>query len=283
MTHFAKQLTESQPFQAFIVTVILVAGLLAGIETDRSLVERMGELFHALDFAVISIFVLEIGLKIIAHGRRPFDFFRDGWNVFDFLIVGFSLLPVGGPFFTVIRLARVLRLLRLVTALPKLRLLVGALVKSLSAMGYVSLLLALLFYIYAVVGVHLFGGSDADFGSMSTALFTLLRIVTLDDWGDIFNRALMHAPAIKVAFYFVTFIVLGTMIILNLFIGIILNSMSEMHTEIAEDIHKQRFRPVDMSLDEQLGTFERELQSLQERIRQLRQANSSDKPKGFQS
>lgn len=271
MVHFAKQLTESRPFQMFIIAVILLAGLLAGIETDKVLVRNMGGLFEVLDLAVIGIFVLEIGLRITAHGRRPVGFFRDGWNVFDFLIVGFSLLPGGGPFFTVLRLARVLRLLRLVTALPKLRLLVGALVKSLSAMGYVSLLLALLFYIYAVVGVHLFGDSDADFGSLSTALLTLFRIVTLDNWGDIFNRAIMHAPVAEVAIFFVTFIVLGTMIILNLFIGIIMNSMSEMHAEIEEGKRQQHPQTeVQPTLDSELASLEQHITSLQERVQRLR-------------
>jgi voltage-gated sodium channel len=88
MTHFARKLAESQMFHGFIVTVILAAGLLAGIETDKSVVENMVGLFQVLDFTVIGIFVLEIALKIIAPGRRPFDFFRDGWNVFDFVIVG---------------------------------------------------------------------------------------------------------------------------------------------------------------------------------------------------
>jgi voltage-gated sodium channel len=151
-------------------------------------------------------------------------------------------------------------------------------------MGYVGLLLSLLFYIYAVVGAHLFGGSDDDFGSISTALLTLFRIVTLDNWGDIFNRALMHAPFIKVAIYFVTFIVLGTMIILNLFIGVIINSMSEMHAEIAEGAQRQGFQPGDQpKLDEQLLALERELRSLQERIQQIRKTNASDKPRRFRS
>jgi len=134
----------------------------------------------------------------------------------------------------VLRLARGLRLLRLVTALPRLQLLVGALLKSLGAMGYVTLLLALMFYIYGVAGVHLFGGHDArHFGSLSAALVSLFRMITLDNWSDIFNAARAGAP-LAAALYFVSFILLGTMIMLNLFIGIIMNSMSEMHAEIEE-------------------------------------------------
>lgn len=239
MTAFARSLTGSILFQRAITGVILFAGVLAGLETSETLMARHGAILHALDRVVLAVFMAEIALKLAAHGNRPLQYFKDGWNVFDCLIVGFCLLPVGGPFASVLRLARVLRLLRLVSALPKLRLLVTALLKSLSAMGYVSLLLALLFYIYAVAGVHLFGrGSPADFGSLPATLLTLFRVVTLDNWGDVFVRALEHAPGIAVTLYFVTFIVFGTMIILNLFIGIIMNGMAEAHSEQAAESHR---------------------------------------------
>jgi len=234
MIQFAKQLTQSIAFRTFIIVVIVLAGVLAGLETSASLVARHPALLHALNLAVVAIFLAEIALKLVAHGRRPFDYFRDGWNVFDCVIVALCLLPVAGPFAAVIRLARVLRLLRLVSALPKLQLLVGALLKSLSAMGYVSILLVLLFYIYAVAGVNLFGKTDPlHFGSLGAAVLSLFRIITLDNWGDIYFAQVVHVPVIKVAVYFATFIVFGTMIILNLFIGVILNSMSEAHAEQA--------------------------------------------------
>ncbi len=234
MIQFAQQLTQSIAFRTFIIVVIVLAGVLAGLETSASLVAKHSALLRALNLAVVAIFLAEIALKLVAHGRRPFDYFRDGWNVFDCVIVALCLLPVAGPFAAVIRLARVLRLLRLVSALPKLQLLVGALLKSLSAMGYVSILLVLLFYIYAVAGVNLFGKTDPlHFGSLGAALLSLFRIITLDNWGDIYFAQVAHVPVIKVAVYFATFIVFGTMIILNLFIGIILNSMSEAHAEQA--------------------------------------------------
>ena len=130
--------------------------------------------------------------------------------------------------------ARALRLLRLVTALPRLQLLVGALLKSLGAMGYVGLLLALMFYIYGVAGVHLFREADAGhFGSLKAALLSLFQVITLDNWSDIYRAARAGAP-VATPIYFISFILLGTMIMLNLFIGIVMNSMSEMHAEIAE-------------------------------------------------
>ena len=192
--------------------------------------------------------------------------------MFDFLIVLLCVLPVGGPFAAVLRLARALRLLRLVSALPKLQLLVGALLKSLSSMGYVSLLLALLFYIYAVAGIHLFGQTDpVHFGSLPAALLSLFRLVTLDNWADIFNVQIAHVPAIKVALYFVTFIVFGTMIILNLFIGVIMNSMSAMHAEMAQPEPRAEPRPAGPSqLAKEVTALRRDVSELTRAVRQLR-------------
>jgi voltage-gated sodium channel len=262
MIRFAKQLVESRWFHAVIVAVILLAGILAGVETSAAIVARHGPLLHLLDAAVLVIFIAEIVLKLVAHGRRPLDYFRDGWNVFDFLIVAICLLPVGGSFAAVLRLARVLRLLRLVTALPRLQMLVGALFKSFSSMGYVGLLLGLMFYIYAIMGVHLFGAHDAKhFGTLPLASLTLFQIITLDNWSDVFAAAKGTSPGAAAAF-FVSFILLGTMIMLNLFIGVIMNSMSEMHDEL--DAQKKSRQPETDAgaTEEHLAAIERHLATL---------------------
>ena len=272
MIPFTKQIVEAKPFHHFIVAVILLAGVVAGLETSPAMIERHGPLLLGLDNFILGVFIVEALLKMAAQGRQPWRYFADGWNVFDFLIIVVCLLPVGGPFAAVLRLARALRLLRLVSALPKLQLLVGALMKSLSSMGYVSLLLALLFYIYAVAGVHLFGRTDpVHFGSLPTALLSLFRLVTLDNWADIFNLQIAHVPAIKVALYFVTFIVFGTMIILNLFIGIIMSSMSEMHAEIGERDRALHIKETGAAtLDDEFRLLERQMKELQEQTAGLR-------------
>jgi voltage-gated sodium channel len=232
MTRIVKKIVAAPAFQRFILAVILLAGVLAGLETSSALRADYGPLLKRFNLLVLVIFIAEMMLKLAAHGRRPWRYFHDGWNVFDFAIVALCCLPMDAQFAAVLRLARGLRLLRLVTALPRLQLLVGALLKSLGAMGYVSLLLALMFYIYGVAGVHLFGGHDArHFGSLGAALMSLFRMITLDNWSDLFDAARAGAP-MAAALYFVSFILLGTMIMLNLFIGIIMNSMSEMHAEI---------------------------------------------------
>lgn len=277
MTHRIKKLVESKPFHHFIVAVIVLAGVVAGLETSPAIMAQQGATLLAIDKLILGVFIVEVLLKMAAHGRQPWRYFADGWNVFDFLIVVICLLPVGGPFAAVLRLARALRLLRLVSALPKLQLLVGALLKSLSAMGYVSLLLALLFYIYAVAGIHLFGAHDPkNFGSLPAAFLSLFRLVTLDNWADLFAAQVAYVPSIKVAIYFVTFIVFGTMIILNLFIGIIMNSMSEMHAEIAERDRAQHERETgSATLEDELKSLEFELKELQTRMASVRRTWSS--------
>lgn len=267
-----KQIVESKPLHHIVLAAIVLAGIVAGLETSPAIMARHGGLLHGLDKLILAIFIVEAALKLAAHGPRPWRYFADAWNLFDFLILAICLLPVGGPFAAVLRLARALRLLRLVSALPKLQLLVGALLKSLSAMGYVGLLLAMLFYIYAVAGVHLFGAHDPkNFGSLPAAFLSLFQLVTLDNWSELFHALTPFVSHIKVAVYFVSFIVFGTMIILNLFIGIIMNSMSEMHEEIAERDRLQLASDSgSASLEADFKALEAELKSTQQSLARLR-------------
>ena len=186
MTERLGRFVDSAPFQHGVLAVIVMAAVLVGLETSRDLVARHGALLHGLDKVVLGIFILEAALKIGRHGRRWYRYFTDPWNVFDFLIVVVCLLPVGGQYAAVLRLARVLRALRLVTAVPRLQLLVSSLLKSIPSLGYVGLLLTVLFYVYAVMGIFLFRGNDpVHFQDLSTSLLTLFRVVTLEDWTDV--------------------------------------------------------------------------------------------------
>ena len=271
-----KQIVEANWFHRTIVAVILLAGVLAGLETSAAVMARHGSLLRALDALVLVVFIAEMALKLAAHGRKPWLYFQDGWNVFDFIIVVLCCLPVDSQFAAVFRLTRGLRLLRLVTALPKLQLLVGALLKSLGAMGYVGLLLALMFYIYGVAGVHLFGQKDPQhFNSLPTALLSLFRVITLDNWSDIFRAAQVGAP-VAAALYFVSFILLGTMIMLNLFIGIVMNSMAEMHAEIEQrDRTKHLAEAGQITLQDELALFEGQIDELKRQAARLRQRAGS--------
>src|SRR5262245_9166839 len=160
MVELARRLAEATWFHYFITGVIVLAGALVGVETSPAMIERYGATLHLLDGVILGIFVLEIVIKLLAEGRTPWRYFRDPFNCFDFAIVAVSLLPLGAQYVTVLRLLRLLRVLRLVHALPRLQILVSALLKSIPSMGYVAVFLGLLFYVYGVAGVFLFGPND---------------------------------------------------------------------------------------------------------------------------
>src|SRR5687767_7399066 len=139
MAELLGRLAHSARFQHFVTAVILFAAVLVGLETSPELVSRFGALLHVLDQVVLGVFVLELVIKIGAEGRRPWRFFLDPWNIFDFVIVAVVFLPIQSQYVTVLRLARLLRVLRLIRAVPRLQILVSALLKSIPSMGYVSL------------------------------------------------------------------------------------------------------------------------------------------------
>ena len=249
--------------------IILLAGLVVGLETSPQIMADYGALLHVIDQLIIGIFLVEILLKLGAESPKIWRFFLQPWNVFDFLIVAVCLLPIDSEFAAVFRLARVLRVLRLVTALPKLQLLVGTLLKSIPSMGYVGLLLAIMFYIYAVIGVFLFSKADpAHFGSLGDALLTLCGVITLEGWTALKYDLLRGDTGIssfKIVVYFLSFVLFGTMIMLNLFIGVIMNSMQEMADE------KSAARITTNSVASELEQLEKELDLLKTRIRVTRE------------
>lgn len=284
MTELARRITEASSFQHFITVMILVAGALVGIETSQTLVDDHGRLLHSLDRVVLGIFVLEIVLKVAAEGRRPWRYFQDPFNVFDFTIVAASLLPFGGQYVTVLRLLRLLRVLRLVHAVPQLQILVSALLKSIPSMVYVGVFLALLFYVYGVAGVFLFGKNDpARFGALDTAMLTLFTVVTLEGWADLMYTQLNgcdpsevwcktpEAHPVVAPVYFVSFVLFGTMIVLNLFIGVIMNSMQQAaaENERAEETRLSRSAAPESRIQEELGELNRVAEQLASRAQHL--------------
>ena len=262
-----KCLTEAAWFRHSILFFIILAGVVVGLETSPSIMAVHGSWLVTLDWIIMGIFTVELLLRLAARMPRPGEFFRDPWNVFDFVIVTVCLLPVGGHFAAVLRLARILRLLRVVSAMPRLQFLVSALFKSLGSMGYVGVLLLLLFYIYAVIGVSLFGTGDAEnFGSIPVTMLTLFRIITLEGWVEVMNAQFAAGVSgSAVVTYFFSFILIGTMIMLNLFIGIILNGMTEMQAEADER------RGVDG-----LAAMESHLKAMQQEVAKLRAQQSRD-------
>ena len=269
VVELCRKLIEQQIFKSSIIAIILLAGLTAGLETNPQIVSQYGTILHAIDRVIIAIFLIEVLLKLAAESPKPWRFFNKPWNLFDFTIVVVCLLPVAAEFAMVLRLARVLRVLRLITVLPKLQLLVGALLKSIPSMGYVGLLLSIMFYIYGVSGVFFFGKADpAHFGSLGDALLTLCGVITLEGWTALMYDLLRGGSGVstfKIVAYFLSFVLFGTMIMLNLFIGVIMNSMQEMNDE------KSAARLTTGSVAAELELLERELDQLKTRIRATRE------------
>jgi voltage-gated sodium channel len=224
MVPLCRRIASSRWFQNAALAVIVANAGLIGVETSPALWERYGGVFNVLNAAVQAIFVVEIAVRLLAHGPRVHRFFLDGWNVFDFGIVALSLLPEAGPFATVARLARLLRALRVVSALPELRLIVATMLRSIPSLANVVVLLGLILYVYAVVGVHLFAGVDpGNWGSLPRAGLTLFEILTLEGWVELMNASL--AATSWAWIYYVTFVVLAVFVVINLFIAIVINNL----------------------------------------------------------
>ena len=269
MSSTCKSIVNSKIFQRLILVTILLAGVVVGVQTFKAFAREHAILLNTLDLFILGIFVIEAVIKILAEGNRPQNYFKNPWNVFDFIIVVACLLgPVihlGADFLPVLRLARILRVLRLVSAIPKLQLLVSCLLRSLPSMFYVSILLFLLFYIYGTMAVFLFAENDPiHFRNLQTSILSLFRVVTLEDWTDVMyinmygsenygyssNDLAKWTPIscsspLGGALFFVSFVLIGTMIVLNLVIGVIMNSMDESNAEmkIKQELIRRKTSP----------------------------------------
>ena len=269
MSNQFSKIAEHLLFKRFIILVILLAGVVVGVQTYKEFAQKYSSLLSILDGFILLVFIVEAAIKILAKGNKPQNYFKNPWNVFDFLIVVACLLEpifgLGGEFLPVLRLARILRVLRLVTAIPKLQLLVTCLLKSLPSMFYVSILLFLLFYVYGTLAVFFYGENDPiHFRNMQSSILTLFRVVTLEDWTDVmyinmygsdsygysakdFSKWTPNPSAspLGAAIFFVSFVLIGTMIVLNLVIGVIMNSMDESNKELAiqQELDRRKENP----------------------------------------
>ena len=250
-----QKLINNKVFRFFIFTFILLSAVIIGIETYPGLAKQYHDALSLIDRLIIAIFTIEIALKIISNGKRPWVYLTDPWNVFDFIIVAVCLIPFNDThYFAVFRILRVLRIFRMITVFPKLRLIIGALLKSIPSMGYVVMLIGILFYVYAIVGVFVFGENDPmHFGDLHHAFVTLFKVLTLEGWTDIMNVHIF-GPIIdenqKIVsllpfLYFASFILIGAMIIMNLFIGVIMNSMEESQKELAQELTEIQYKGKD--------------------------------------
>ena len=230
MQALCQRIVESRYFNPFIIGLIIFNAIVIGAETSASFYERFHVWVGVVNNLILAVFVAEAAIKIIAVWPKPGRYFGDAWNVFDFSIVVLSFIPATGSLAMLARLLRLLRVLRLISAIPELRLIVSTLIRSLPSMGHVLLLMSIIFYIYAVLGFHLFNEHDpTHWGNLGLSLLTLFRIVTLEDWTDVMYQAMVLHPMAWL--YFVSFVIVGTFVIINLFIAVVLNNLEEAKQE----------------------------------------------------
>lgn len=215
------EFVESPRVHYAVIVLIVLNAITLGLETSPGVMAAAGPLLHTLDRIFLAAFVLELVLKLIAHGPR---FFRNPWNDFDFVVVAIALIPSGGPL-SVLRALRVLRVFRLLSAVPKMRLVVGALLGAIPGISSVILLMTVIFYVFSVLATNLFGPTYPDwFGSVGRSMYSLFQIMTLESWSMGIVRPVMEVHGWAWAF-FIPFIFIATFTMLNLFIGIIVGAM----------------------------------------------------------
>jgi voltage-gated sodium channel len=262
MTAWLRTIVEDPRTDRFIMALIVLNAVTLGLETSEAVMARFGPALQLIDRVVIAVFVLEI-LARFAVQRGAF--FRDAWNIFDFIVVGIALAPATEAF-SVLRALRVLRLLRLVTAVPTLRRVVGGLITALPGMGSIILLIGLIYYVSAVMAVNLYGEEFPHlFGTLGTSLFTLFTIMTLEGWVEGVVRPIMDKHPYAWLF-FIPFIIGTTFTVLNLFIGIIVNAMQEEHAK-AEAEEREAEREM---MHEETVPLVRELSGLRAEVAALR-------------
>jgi len=229
---------ESAGVRKFITAVILFNAVILGLETSDMVMASVGVLIGALDRVCLAIFVVELALKLLVYRLR---FFRDGWNIFDFAIVAVSLAPAAQSL-SVLRSLRILRILRVVSVAPRLRRVVEGFITALPGMASVFLLMGIIFYIGSVISTKLFGADFPQwFGSLGRSAYSLFQIMTLESWSMGIVRPVMEVYPYAWVF-FVPFIMVTTFAVVNLLVGLIVNSMQDAHSEEAD----QKQKPIAM-------------------------------------
>ena len=234
---FSDRLVNAPAFEWGIIAVIIINAILLGMETSPALNDRYGDWMHIGNWIALGIFIVEALLKMIALAPRMDRYFRDGWNIFDFSVIVFALIPATGEFAMIARLARLLRALRLISTIKELRLIVSALVRSIPSVFHVIMLMSIIVYIYAIIGHQLFHEHDpTNWGNLGVCVLTLFNMITLEGWTEIMATAMeLHDWAWV---YFVTYIVIATFVVINLFIAIIINNLDEAKLERLQELQE---------------------------------------------
>lgn len=262
MQNRIKSFVEDARFQNFIVALIIINGITMGLETSKEIVQSYGSFLYIFDRLVITIFTIEILLRIYAH---RVEFFKDSWSLFDFAIVAVSLMPSTGGF-EIFRIFRVFRLFRLITVVPQMRKIVMALISVIPGMLSIAALLVLFFYIFAIMATQLYAETFPQwFGTLGESFYTLFQIMTLESWSMGIVRPIMEVHPFAWVF-FVPFIFMVTFIMVNLIVAIVVDAMSEINKEetssVVSEIHSH-----DDKFSLEIKELHNEIKELKELIR----------------
>jgi len=225
-----KNFVESNAFQNTIIGLIVFNSITIGMETSSTIMSSFGNTLLLIDKIILAVFVIEISLKLYVY---RLGFFKSGWNIFDFSIVAIALLPASGSL-AILRALRIFRSLRLIKNVPRLRFIVESLFHSLPSLLWIFVLLALVFYVFAVIGTKLFSTAFPEwFGNLGASLFSLFQIMTLEGWAEISRSVMSVYPLANI--YFILFILLASYTTLNIFIAIVVNTMSEVQQKTSNE------------------------------------------------
>jgi voltage-gated sodium channel len=217
-------------FERLVTALILFNAAILGIQSNGGALEQSNAFLNRIDYIILICFVIELSLRLFVHGWR---FFRSGWNVFDFLIVGISVLPQTGPL-AILRTFRIFRVLRLISISPKMRSVVSAFLNAIPSMASVLAILLIVIYVAAVFATQVFGVSSDPllqkrFGTLGASMLSLFQVMTLEQWVDLLDATMVEFPYAWI--FFVVFLIITTFSVLNLFIGIIVDAMNVLANE----------------------------------------------------
>ena len=279
------RIAGSKRFQLTIFGVIVLNAIVLGLDTYDSVDERWGDTLFLLNEIFLGIFIVEILIRISAYGSRPQDYFKDRWNVFDFIVVFAVFIPGVRENATLLRLVRLLRVVRVISVLPDLRVLISGMGKALKPIGSMAAMTLLLLFVYGMIGVQLFGDEIPErWGNIGSAMLTLFTVLTLEGWNEILFRA---QDVTQFAWVFlVSFVLLASFLVINILIAVIINSVEEAREEeraeeIIARIHLTESGALDedpvASLIDRVGEMKRGLGEIEIELGTLSRTGTGDR------
>jgi len=265
-------LVDSQPFNNAIIGVIVLNSIVIGLQTSDRVVASAGSILSILDTAFLAIFVIELAMRFVAYGA---SFFKRPWSVFDLIVVGVALTP-GAEAFSVVRALRILRALRLISQVPTMRVVVEALLRSLPGLGSTAILLLLIFYVGGVMSTVLFKSAFPEFfGNFGGSVYSLFQIMTLESWSMGIVRPVMEIYPYAWLF-FISFVIVTSMLVLNLVVAIVVDSMQSAKEMMAAEGEADRIA-AGGAADATLETLQTEIRALRDEVRALKSEKDDDR------